>query len=217
MNYLDQFQQLSEQRKRIDDLVTNLNLDYINKIKGRFVNEKDPYMQAEVSFSFRMRALGFHLGAMLTYLESIPQRLQDLHYESRKAGLSPMSLYIGEEFAIDVLHLFKSVLFNLVSFIDYTGTLVCCCFEQQNIQKWDGLKSACDSKENLLSRLKLSSSVKLFEKELVNRIYKLRSVVIHNRNIWVNINTKWDLMNSKYEVTILAPQAEVKKFSELSI
>lgn len=186
-------------------------------MKGRLVDEKDPYLVARSSFNFRLRAVGFHLRNLMKFIDSIPQRLREYEMDSRSKGVNGWTLHRGGEFAGDVLHLFESVLFNTVSLLDYFGNLVSCSLLKGHIiNKWPNLQRACIDKNNsFFNQLKIASLVNSFDNEIVDQLYGLRSNVIHNKTMKINVVSEWDVRACDFKVTVDVPNEVVKKFKGL--
>ena len=210
---MNQLQRLLDQRNRISHLIVILNTDYVNKIKGRLVDAEDPYMRTKDDFLFRLRAIGFHLTGMVEYLDSIPQRLDDLQYSSNST-MMPTALF-GKEFARNVLYLFENVLFNLASLLDYTGYLALRSIEVNDKKKWKGLESSCRDFNNPLSKLELAGIVREFQNGFAANLFALRSEIIHDESLRPNVEIDWYVVERKYEIDVKIPQNVINKFSRL--
>lgn len=217
LNISDKIEVIYVQYNRFKSNLVNYLVDWDVKRGDLFHADETKFILRDSIF-YRFEGVLFHLDLMLKEHNHIKL---DISQNFPKAGMNHHESILKSKERIHFL--FDDIVFNIISFFDYTANLIAFLYiGKHSIKKnWNKIARAMMDDNNSLSKTKLSKVIALNHKTWITQLYDYRSDIIHKRRDTAGGSTKIDIdiKNKKLHVDFIveAPKTLVKKVKIIKI
>lgn len=211
------FEKITDRINLLHEAFRAIIFDYEYHVEGTW--GKDHKMKSmRENIDFRLFSSKFHLELLLREHFNIENKIQK--YYKEKPELIFRQVFpenpIFAQFEKQITSIFDSIIFHLSSIYDYLSAIVNFVInnKDESITKWSQLNNSCRQKKEFESK-EVSKVVIQKHNEFVNKLYLLRTRLIHERSDIHPLSLKIELNTDKIDLNFIARKEMTKNFAEL--
>lgn len=192
-------------------------MDYEYHIESTWGNDHKLKSMRD-NIDFRLFSSKFHLELLLREHYNIERKID--HYRKNQPELIFRQVFpqnpIFGNFEKEISSIFDSIVFHLSSIYDYLSAIVNFIInnKDESITKWSQLNNSCRQKDEFQNK-KVSKIVIEKHNKFVNKLYLLRTRLIHERSDIHPLSLKIELTSGNIDLNFFARKEMTKNFSEL--
>lgn len=214
-----EFDKLLKKEALLESRFLAVAMDYEHYIDNSW-GQKEIYTLRDDTL-YRLFCSRFHIELLLRQHLAIEDKLNQKFQKEpeffRRRYLGPNPLY--EHYSKEVSGIFDSTIYHMASSFDYLSTLCnfICGENKQAYIKWTQLTKSLRDHKNSISKSKITPIVLKVHNEFVNKLYRHRSTVIHEKsdyNIYA-ITMTLGPDNTKFKPKFYIGKYLTKSFNEL--
>jgi hypothetical protein len=192
--------------------------DYMHHIDVKF--GKDEILKMKENIDFRLFSSQFHLELLLRQHFAIENRIQDIYQKDPSKVLNEVypSHPLFDHCEREITSIFDSIIFHLASVYDYLSAIInfICNKKDKSITKWSQLTKSCRDKGNTYSNKKISATILSENENFVEKLYRYRSRVIHEKSDIHPISFTLEFASGKTDVKFISTNTITKSFKILT-
>jgi len=212
------FHSISTRLELLNEGFRALSADYSHHIEVTHGKEHD-ILKLKENIDYRLFSSQFHLELLLRQHFAIENRIEEIYQKDPKKVLNPVypSHPLFDHCEREISSIFDSIIFHLASVYDYLSAIVnfICNKKNKSITKWSQLAKSCRGQGNIYSTLEISKILLEENDEFVDKLYKYRSRLIHEKSDINPISFTLKIASGKTNVKFLTTQPLTKNFKEL--
>lgn len=170
------------------------------------------------NIEFRFFSSKFHLELLLREHFNIEKKIEFYRKEQPELIFRPVFPQnpIFSDFEKEISSIFDSIVFHLCSIFDYLSAIVNFIInhKDESITKWSQLNQSCRQKDEFKNK-KVAKVVIEKHNKFVNKLYSIRSRLIHERSDIHLLSLKIGLKSGKIDLNFFARKEMTNNFSEL--
>lgn len=203
-SHADSVLRLENKRKILQGLLVTLLFEYANKISGTYSNNE--FIELRNSITLRLESIFYHYDLLASINVSGEEIISS-------QSLSPL---ITDQIALKQDFLFDSIMFNTLSFFDYTSCLIEYTTGSNKKKLWGKLAKTARGKAEL-KETSLGKLIDELDRKWVSKLGDYRAELIHYSDDFVSNSFIYHAKECKYVITISAPTALKKYFKEFKL
>lgn len=212
------FQSISKRMELLNEGFRALYADYSHHIEITLGKEHD-ILKLKENIDYRLFSSQFHLELLLRQHFAIENRIESIYQKDPGKVLNPVypSHPLFYHCEREVTSIFDSIVFHLASVYDYLSALInfICKKKDKSITKWSQLAKSCRDKGNGYSRKKVAALILSENDNFVDKLYKYRSRVIHEKSDINPISFTLQVKSGKTDVKFISTESLTKSFADL--
>jgi hypothetical protein len=211
------FQLIAKGIELLNEGFRALYADYMHHIDVK--TGKDEILKMKENIDFRLFSSQFHLELLLRQHFAIENRIQDIYQKDPSKVLNEVypSHPLFDHCEREVTSIFDSIVFHLASVYDYLSAIVnfICNKKDKSITKWSQLTKSCRDKGNTYANKKIATIIVSENDTFVDKLYKYRSRVIHEKSDIHPISFSLKFASGKTDVKFITTESITKSFKFL--
>jgi hypothetical protein len=212
------FQAISKRLEILNEGFRAIYADYSHHIEVTHGKEHD-VLKLKENIDFRLFSSQFHLELLLRQHFAIEDRIEGIYKKDPRKVLNPVypSHPLFDHCEIEVTSIFDSIVFHLASVYDYLSAIInfICKKKDISITKWSQLARHCRDKGNIYSSKKIAAILISENDTFVDKLYKYRSRVIHEKSEINPITFSLKVASGKTDVKFITSESFTKSFGIL--
>ncbi len=187
------FQNLNQHAKILHDRLVQLGMVYINFTISKSIL-KEPLFNLRNSIIYRYNSILFHLKLLIIIHNN---HVKQINYNKSDNQIKLIMLNGRER----ELSIFDSIIFHIISLFDYIGNLLdyVCCGKKQMRLKWNGVVKKARNQNDIITQYSVSETILKYDKELIDKLYKYRSNIIHYKMHLGSVTSSLDFKTGKQD------------------
>ncbi|GAA3922693.1 hypothetical protein GO495_02195 [Chitinophaga oryziterrae] len=212
------FESIANRLELLDEGFRALYADYSHHIEVTNGKQHD-ILRLKENIDYRLFSSKFHLELLLRQHFAIEGRIQEIFRDDPGKVLNPVypSHPLFDYCEREITSVFDSIIFHLASVYDYLSAAInfICNKKDKSITKWSQLAKSCRDRENTYSGKKIASVIISENENFVDKLYRYRSRVIHERSEINAISLSLKIASSKAVVKFISTDGLIKSFPSL--
>lgn len=209
------FQSIAERLELLNEGFRALYADYSHHIEVTHGKRHD-IVKLKENIDYRLFSSKFHLELLLRQHFAIEARIQDIYQKDPAKILTPVypSHPLFNHCEREITSIFDSIVFHLASVYDYLSAIInfICNKKDKSITKWSQLAKSCRDKGNVYSGKKVAVLIIAENDNFVDKLYRYRSRVIHEKSDINDISLTLKVDSGKTDVKFISTEGLTKSF-----